>query len=255
MAGTRVLLILLFCGITGYVSAKKKVDCVAQKVLLDVAVDNMTMMMNEWETGFATIEEFNDDYCVPFQEWFKVFNIYKSCLKAFPRTLFAFVGTNIKKMHKEFCQTENKKSIAFNHLTCFKPSNKPFFSKISHRIKNFANFISNVADVDEMIPGFCCGYLNLTAGLDVEFEQECRRQGKPGSGRFMVDIVKALFVDAVDVMCGTHSKPEDCKSPKLVSLLDEMVTQSQNVTTFPFKSPVIPVLKILQRMDGKVNID
>jgi hypothetical protein len=86
MATIRIIAIL-FCActaLTHVAGQKKQIDCETQKELLDIAVDNMTMMMNEWEMGFANEQELNNDYCIPFLEWFKVYNSYKSCLKAFP---------------------------------------------------------------------------------------------------------------------------------------------------------------------------
>jgi hypothetical protein len=92
-------------------------------------------------------------------------------------------------------------------------------------------------------------------------EAECARMGKPGSGLFMMNFFRALFVDAVDIMCGKYSKRSDCMGPKITQIMDQMVRRRQNITSlpaadrFPFKSPVLPVLTILDRMDGKVNID
>ena len=233
---------------------RNQVDCDSQKMLLDGAVDNMTMLLNEWETGFTSVEDLNNEYCIPFPEWFRVMNAYKRCLKAFPRTLFAFVGTNIKKIYKEFCMTEEKRIFAYSHLSCMKPSNKKFFTDISIQVRNFADFMSKVP-IDDVIPGFCCGYLNLTNDFEERFENECTRQGKQGSGRFISNIIKSLFIDSIDIMCGKYSKPDDCNEPRLGRMLDDMLTQSRNRTKFPFKSPVVPVLKILDRMDGKVNLD
>ena len=168
-------------------------------------------------------------------------------LAAFPRTLYSFVGTNIKKLSRKFCGSDEKKAIAYRHLQCLNLESKPAFRSVGKRVLNFANFIAELPDVDAILPGFCCGYLNVTTELTRRVEDVCTRQGRAGSGEFMGGVVKALFVDAVDFICGRWQTLNDCQTPKLKTLMNAMASRLQSQTESPYKSVVIPVTKVFAR--------
>ena len=247
------LLCSFACGAAAAVASPA--ECAARTPVVDSAVDNMTMVISENVNGYPTMDDFVNEYCSPFPDWFRDLNSYKPCLKAFTRTLYAFVATNIKKIYKEFCTSDEKKLIAFNHLTCFNPESKPVFMDIGAKVKTFAYYIADLPDIDDIIPVFCCGYLNVTVTLTEQVERDCARQGKVGSGVFIGKIVKALFADAVDFICGRYQTSADCSTPKLTGAMDAMVEKQKLKTVFKHKSLVLPVLDVFARLDSKINVD
>lgn len=254
----RFVLIMLVSSFISIASGQTKPtseQCVEQKKLLDSAVGNITMVINSDVVEYPDIEDFDDKYCKPFLSWYRVLSGFKPCLKSFTRTLFAFVGTNMKKLHKEFCAIEDKKVLAFNHLKCMNPKSKPEFMKVGKMTNNFVSFIQELPDENDIIPSFCCGYLNVSASSTEQFEASCQTQGRSGSGVFMGNIVKSLLSDAIDMMCGAYSKPADCQTPKMKSLMAAMAERLRSTTVYPYKSIMPPVLEIFKRMDGKMNVN
>lgn len=247
---------LLVCCSLGYVAAQnKKVNCDEKLEVLNDAVNNMLMVINENVLEYPTVQDFDDEYCIPFSGWFRGFSGYKPCLKSFTRTLVSFIGVNIKKLHKQFCLSEENKVIAFNHLRCMVPKTKPVFNDIGRQVKNFVSYIVELPQVDDMIPAFCCGYLNVTTTMIPIMETTCVQQGKTGSGIFMGNIVKSTLSDAVDMICGKYSKVEDCRTPKLSQMMDAMAQRLTETKNLPLKSLISQVLVIFKRLDSDLNVD
>ena len=230
-----------------------------EKILKDAdeAMDKILMIANANVTEYKTEEDFNEDFCIPALGWLKTYNAYKKCMKAFPRTLYAFVGTNLKKTHKEYCVSPEKRQIAFRHLRCMNPRSKHVFREAGKDLIAFSVYVANMSNVDEIIPLFCCGYNNFAAEMTERAEKACVAEGMPGSGLFIANIVKSVLQDPVDIMCGAHSKAEDCKSPRITENMNGLLKFGANKThaDFPFLSSIIPVVKILDRMDGKFTVN
>lgn len=223
----------------------------------DEAGDKILMIANANVTGYETVDDFNEDFCIPALGWLKTYNAYKKCMKAFPRTLYAFVGTNLKKTHKEYCVSEEKRQIAFNHLKCLNPKSKHVFREAGKDILSFAMFVSNMSNIDEIIPLFCCGYQRVAAEMTERAEKTCIAEGMPGSGNFIAGIIKSVLQEPVDIICGAHSKAEDCKATRIAENMDALFKFAVNKThsDFPYLSSIPPVVKILERMDGKFTVD
>ena len=213
------------------------------------------MVVNNRVTGYSSIDEFDKQYCVPFNAWLRSYNSYKPCLAPFPRSLFSYVGTNMKKTHSDFCG--EKKQIAFDHLKCLSPETKPTFRRTGLQVLHFADFISKLPETNQIIPTFCCAYQKLTKLFEKRLEKLCSSKGYKGAGTFLIEILMAVMEDTVDMMCGAYQGSGECQQSVMQQRVSTMIKQARNVTTasFKFQSPIEPLILILERMDDSLTID
>lgn len=120
-------------------------------------------------------------------------------------------------------------------------------------VTSFANYASELEDVDHIIPAVCCGR-GLVKQQCLELVDDlCRQKTGPDTSAYIVDIVYSAFSDIFDLMCGKFKDESSCQkhAPQLYS---DLKVALNNVVKYNHTLS-IPLMKIIQRLDGKVTTD
>lgn len=233
-------------------AATGQLDCEAQLLSSDAAVNKILMLVDKNATGYKTIQQFDSEYCIPFNEWIKEARKYRPCLKAFPTQIYSIVMSNVKKTWKKFCLPGPNKNTGFRHLKCMRPSNKGDFIKVGNIIVSFMDYVSKVEDLDEAIPSLCCGSKSLLLKAEDQLEKTCSSVRQKGSGKWMANITYSLLQDALDMMCGSYDTLEVCNSkvPQLMTKIDASLDPEANFNY----TMIVPLVRLVKRLDGQLNL-
>lgn len=181
---------------------------------------------------------------------------YRPCLRSFPKQLFSMVLSNAKKNVKSICATSNQRNEFLNNMKCFTDETFPEFVQLGHDITSLVEYLSNMTNIDDMIPGLCCGYQMIMSNSRQVLEKLCNQQGVGESGpNYFLGLVQAAMSDAIDMMCGSYTTSEVCQKKK--PLLVEELKSFQNSTTgvrYNY-TMTIPFLKVIDRIDSETNIN
>ena len=175
---------------------------------------------------------------------------YKPCLKPFPSQIVTVVLSNIKKFKKRFCGPD--KNVALHHLQCMKPDNKETWMKVGNLATSMATYVASFENLDEAIPGLCCGARHLVSKAGLMLEDVCSKVGLNGSGIWMSDVVNNLLTDALDIMCSGFPSVKVCseKVPELMTKIgDAMNDDTQFNTTM-----IVPMVRLITKLDGDINL-
>ena len=90
----------------------------------------------------------------------------------------------------------------------------------------------------------------------VAYEKEliriCKGKGLPDTPRFAMNMISSLLSDSLDLLCGKYPTVESCEQqhPLLMKGIDMAMLDHRR---FNFTA-VIPLLDIIQKLDGKINV-
>ena len=174
-------------------------------------------------------------------------------MKAFPAQLYGLVVSSIRKTWKSVCNNDEKRAETYSHLRCLTPETKPEHIKVGMAIVAMSKFVSSLEDLDDGIPGLCCGTKILLNRSTDKLEAICSKIGYKGSGKWLADMAYSVTVDALDMICGGYQTLEDChrKKPQLMIQVNESVRDDVEFNhTF-----VIPIVKLINRLDGQITFD
>ena len=176
---------------------------------------------------------------------------YRPCLKAFPAQIVNIAILNLKKLYKRFCLSSDK-NLAFHHLQCMKPENKEVWMKIGNMAISTVKFISTIDDLEEAIPSLCCGTRNTVFRAEIILEDVCSRLNLTGSGKWMANVVNSFLTDVLDIMCFSFSSVEECS--KKVPVIMAKLNNATNVEVQFNTSLIVPLVKLVNRLDGQINL-
>ena len=189
------------------------------------------------------------------KEHIKTISDYRPCLRAFPKQLFSMVLANAKKNVKSICTTSKQRTQLVDNLKCFTNETWPEFVQLGYDITSLVDYLANLDNIDNIIPGLCCGYhLIMEVGRE-KISSLCSQQGVGSSGpEYFLGLVQAAMSDAIDMMCGAYATIDMCekKNPDLV----QEVKMAQNTTANNSynHTMVIPFLKVIDRIDRETNL-
>jgi hypothetical protein len=233
-------------------SAQKASECEVKLKAMDNAVYKMLMLINRKETGYSSVSDFNERYCRPFDAWLKQVRAYTDCIGAVEKQLFGFVLGNIRKSQRSYCMSEKKRRAAFHHLQCLNPQSKPDMIRIGNRLSGLMDYVSDNVTTNDIIPSICCGSNYLFDVLATEFEDVCAKHNRSGSGKWMMGVVEAFFVDALDLLCGQFRSATECaasdSSPSINSTyaaIDRAAASSH--------TPITSLVRILERLGSSLT--
>ena len=121
-------------------------------------------------------------------------------------------------------------------------------------IISLLEYIAGVEDVNLIIPGLCCGAKRGLAKFAEDLETVCNAEGMKGTGPWVAkEVVYRILQDALDMMCGAYDTLEICnaKFPDLMLNIEN----SLNTTETYNHTLVVPVVKLIQRLDGDLNLE
>jgi len=221
------------------------------KVVEDM-VEKMLVLFDAKVTAFPSVEFLNETYCRKFPDWYKIALQFKPCLPSFTRTLFGVTMTNVKKVYKLFCQNPGQLRLAYEHVKCMDETTKGDFIEIYHKIVNVIVHVSKMENLDDIIPAACCGTkIALDQGM-IDLARICNGKGRTDTPQFVMSLVSSVISDALDIMCAKWPTVSSCHIQR-PDLVGGIVTAMTNYTKYDF-SPVRPLLKIMERLDSKINV-
>ena len=156
-------------------------------------------------------------------------------------------------MHKSVCLDDEKLTQAYSHVKCMDKDTKQGLAYTVTVITSFANFVSKLEDVDEIIPAICCGNKNVTDQCYKIIDDLCLHRTGPATARYIVNIVYSAFSEVFDMMCSKFPDDNACQkhAPRMYS---ELKNALANVINYNH-TLTIPFIKIIRKLDGQVTTD
>lgn len=188
----------------------------------------------------------------PFLGWVKESSQYGKCLKPFPKSLFNLVLLNTKKVHKQICNSKEKLEEAFSHLKCIQKNTKEAISMAMTLVNSLLVQITEFENVDDMIPGLCCGTTEIFQALPSVIDNVCLPLTGPSTGAYITNLMSSLLQELIDIMCGKYSTRDACikNNPYAYQkVIDAMINATEYNHTI-----AIPIVNILYKLDGVVTV-
>ena len=227
-------------------------SCRRKEVTADSSAKKIFLLTDPDVKQLFKVEDFDSNYCQKFPSWIKDVSDYKICMKPFQKSIFNMAIMSMKKTYKRFCLNNEAKELVFNHLRCLDPETKESFLGVGDRITTGLTYIADLKTVNDMIPALCCSISYVSQeGLKIATDA-CRNKTGPETGKFIVDITYSALADAVEIMCNGYSSPSECQA-KVPVLMTDMKQVLDRPTRHDY-SPLIPMLKFLNRMDKEINV-
>lgn len=162
--------------------------------------------------------------------------------------------TNSKNNVKKYCGTEAGRQEFVNNLKCMSYDTIPRITKLSHRSTALVETVLRLPNIDDIIPGICCGYYDIYKEAKVLMNELCN-QGGPGKigADYFISLFHNAMQDAIDIMCGGFPNTESCekKVPRLVSTLRVNVfNESVNYD----HTLLVPFIGVIVRIDEDKNL-
>lgn len=178
---------------------------------------------------------------------------YRPCLKAFPRQLYNIVFTNSKNNVKKYCGTEEGRQEFVDNLKCYSYDTIPQLTKLSHRSTALIETVLKLPNMDDIIPGICCGYYDIYKEAKSLLERLCKNGPGEAGSKYFITLFHNAMQDAIDIMCGGYPNIETCvrKAPKLVQKLRVNVF---NESVYYDHTLLTPFIGVIVRIDEDKNL-
>lgn len=237
-------------------AAVKPDDCDAQIPAVDEAAAQILILTDQELQGFPTVQNYSETYCHDLPIHIKTFNKFKPCLKPFVRSLYAMVAKSIRKIGKDICGDDEKKAKAHREMECLNPKTKPLFTDVTVKILSALHSVANISDSNNIIPATCCVFQTWQNETTEILEPACEIHGRRSSAKFFVGLIRSLFEEATDLLCSKYHGPDGCSTPDLKVIMDDVYFSNTNSTVedISYKSPIVDLIAILERMDEKLNV-
>lgn len=233
-------------------TAKMSEKCAASLIDLDHSFGEIIFILQPTHYEFKNINDLKNNYCSKIPGWMKQVQAYRSCLPPFPKTIFNVIFASLKKAYKPFCFDLPTMNLALDHLKCIDKETKPYMVDVVDKVTALLNHIGNLSDINQVIPGLCCGTNHFLVEVRDEFDRICKPKSRGDTGEFITNNVKTILSDALDIMCGKFSTTKKCRSivPELFDgILQAMENRKKAETTV-----IVPVLNIIEKLDGEVHL-
>lgn len=184
-------------------SPKVPRNCDEQLFVVDSCIKRIVLIGDREAVIPKTIQELEDNHCNRIKgELLCVRDYGRTCLKLFPRTIFTIVRKNVERVYRSLCQTVEGKTTAVKHFNCFRPDNLPVLHSVVDRITTSLEYIQfNVTDTD-ILPSLCCAFYTFYHETKMIVDNMCLNTTGPETSDFVVNLVKAVVTDALDLGCG-----------------------------------------------------
>jgi hypothetical protein len=237
---------------TSRAATLKNDKCSDSLLDLDKKISNILFFLQPEFVSWKDSNEMRSHYCSKVPGWMKEAQEYRPCLKAFPRTIFNIILTNVKKAFKRFCLNPESMRLAVSHVKCLDNETRPGFLDIGDKVTTLLYHVSNMTDIDQVIPGVCCGANHLLIYCKEDIEKMCKSRARDDTDEFFINLVKSLLSDALDLMCGKFSSPKDCRAGA-PDVYDNLLVAIDNRRRHSV-SLIVPLLEVIQKLDGQVNL-
>lgn len=186
--------------------------------------------------------------------WVRSIGAYKACLKAFQKSVFSIIVSNMKKNYKSFCTVDVEKENIVQHSQCFTLENRDKLSAVVNKLTGLVEYVADRPDPNEMIPGLCCGIVLLGDYLENGVDAICNNTASGlTTGQFTKMIINANTAEALDIMCGNFGTVEACRA-KPESKMDQLVTVLETANYNYNHTAFVSLLRFIEKMDSAVNV-
>lgn len=227
---------------------KNDVNCEDLLMKGDHAFNKIMFLGDTNVTHFTSKQDLKERYCEPFLGWIKTISNYTKCLKAFSKSVLNIVLSNIKKIHKNSCFDDAKLSEAYSHAKCMDSENKEKIASTVNIGVAYVQFISELPNVDDIIPALCCGSVEYFKSIESIIDASCRSKTGPNTGKYILGLIRNVFSDAMDLMCGKFPTEQSCQSqiPELFKQVSDSMKQNKHYN----HSLAIPLVEMVKRLDS-----
>lgn len=209
-------------------------------------------------------------------KWMRCLAEYKPCLKAFERQIFSLIMNNSKKNTKAICSTKDKKEGELQlcrravtglkgisppppllisaeyvkNISCFTKQTLAELRKVTFKITSAIEYVSGLDDLDEMIPGLCCGIHEvLKMGSDV-VDKMCSNQTGQQTTQYFMGMLSSALSDSLDLVCGSYDSISTCQRKKPQVLESLRVKLAEDVS-FNYTA-IIPMMQVIKKLDSDI---
>lgn len=158
----------------------------------------------------------------------------------------------MKKNGKFFCENATNARDATRHSSCFEFDMVPKTTAAVNKLTVITEYVADRPDIDDMVPGLCCGFLRLMDELETDFGNLCSNI-TTGTGKFARKLIEVNVADALDLMCGNYDTLDKCKERK-PHILEQVIQRMNQNTPIYNHTAFVSLLTFIERMDSKVNI-
>lgn len=156
--------------------------------------------------------------------------------------------SNVRKIHKSICLDDSKLTEAYSHVKCMNSATKSALAQTTNTGVALITYVSQLPNIDDVIPALCCGSLEYWDIFESSVNSVCSRRTGPETGKYMTMVVKNVFGDAVELMCGKYPTKEACEKEQ--GQLFDQVKSSMINSTEQISSFAVPLVTLVKRLDG-----
>lgn len=154
-----------------------------------------------------SVDEIQDVTCPRIKEaGERLRDIFKSCLRPFPRTLAALVIRRARRTMRTKCNDRKEKALIMHHLSCLRPADKIglFHDVIDEYSRQLVHIQGNVAPKN-MLDVACCMYIDGRKHT----REIARRFCDAEAVTYAVKLIDDLMQEAMDLACSTYIRNND----------------------------------------------
>lgn len=117
-------------------------------------------------------------------------------------------------------------------------------------ITMYIDYIAKNVSDSQVIPFMCCSYFKVYEDAERDLHSYCDSVTGPETVDYILGMVKATSADMIDMGCGRYSSVKNCKThfSDGMKIMDEMITPKSKIKKMEY-SPVVPSVRVLQRLD------
>ena len=234
--------------ITTIVPSTNVVNCNELLQIADQGMNKIMFIGDQNRTSFSSKDDLKENYCGPFIGYLKEVSDYSKCLKAFSKSMLNIILSNVKRIHKSICANDVKLNEAFEHVKCMTQETKQSMVAVVNIAVSMVTEASKLQDVDDIIPGLCCGSLEYFDRMEVMANEICLTRTGPETSKYIGSLIRNIFADAIDIMCGKYPTAKECEALK--PQLFEQMKNSMNQSTPVNSSFALPLVNLVKRLDG-----
>lgn len=227
------------------------VDCKTELSNFNETMIKMVFFFDPTVVKFSSPEDFSTRYCSHFLDYNQKIQRYRRCLRPFVSTLFSFIVRQAKMTFERFCQGSGV-DLVYNHLKCMDNTTKVDIMLINDVIHEMLRYTSTQA-LNDIIPVGCCAFNKLITDVEGKIGEICQGKGQRDTPEFIIKIIKGIISDLFDMMCVKYPTVDSClkQDPEMM----QRVTIAMTNLTRNHDSMFLPILDILTRLDGDLNLN
>ena len=245
MSSTRLLISILFSSAIVVYGKPTSESCDQMVLKADGCLRHLIMIGREKVVLPRSIADVDKYVCSTVNDDITCIVGARQCLNPFPRTLFnVAIRSSRNTVKKAICSNDNGKQGLVDALSCVTTPERErqMFSVLDKAAKTL-DYIVEQSDLNNMMSKLCCTYQHTMSFVDADTRPWC-----PKGASFVEKIVSGIFGDAIDLGCGQFSNMNSCLK-KFPDMMETFAQTFENYTERHDYSPLIPALRILNKLD------